>query len=273
MASHRRLNTFIWAICLVLGGTRGARALTQATIAFGSQTFVASAFAARFSIDYLPQGLCASSNGTLITFKLKSGTFGLLNVYRGTKPIYVLPFPYSSSGFTQPPTVSAGGPYNGFINVPISLNGSVSGTDGEPLSYAWSSSPERVSSTQQNPVVTFPSAGTYTLSLSVSEGPIVTYATTTATIVTSTPLVKVIPLTNTGNAPLTIQSMSVSGTYAKDFTLDANTCPDPGSLAIGNSCSIKVTLSYKGLPESANLIIQSNSPASVVTIPLSVASQ
>jgi hypothetical protein len=48
-------------------------------------------------------------------------------------------------------------------------------------------------------------------------------------------------LTNTGNAPLTISSVAVTGANAGDFA-QTNTCPSsPATLAAGASCSIAVT--------------------------------
>ncbi len=51
------------------------------TVAYGPYSTpqsIASAFAAKFSNDYLKSGLCAYASGTTITFKLKGG------ILRGT---------------------------------------------------------------------------------------------------------------------------------------------------------------------------------------------
>lgn len=59
---------------------------------------MASAFAAKFSKNHLSAGLCASAQGSLISFKLKVGTFGL-PVVTGQN----LPFQIVSSGFPSAP--------------------------------------------------------------------------------------------------------------------------------------------------------------------------
>jgi PKD repeat protein len=73
----------------------------------------------------------------------------------------------------SPPTASAGGPYTGDVGVPKGLSGTASDPDSDPLTYSWSvNSPncQFINSDTLNPSITCQLIGTYTLTLTVSDG-------------------------------------------------------------------------------------------------------
>lgn len=76
-----------------------------------------------------------------------------------------------------------------------------------------------------------------------------------------------VTLTNSGTAPLTIDSISIDGSNAADFA-QSNTCS--GSLAPGISCNITVTFTPSTTgSRTASVSIVSNAPGSPTTVPLS----
>ncbi len=76
-------------------------------------------------------------------------------------------------------------------------------------------------------------------------------------------------LTNSGGATLTLGSLSLSGNNATDFKL-GGTCASGGSIAVGGSCTLSVTLAPVLLGnESATLSIASNAPTGTVSVALS----
>ena len=77
-----------------------------------------------------------------------------------------------------------------------------------------------------------------------------------------------VTLTNSGNAALTINGISVTGTNSADFG-QTNTCPTgPSTLAAGSSCSISVTFTPGAAgSRSASLSISDNATGSVRTVP------
>jgi len=79
-----------------------------------------------------------------------------------------------------------------------------------------------------------------------------------------------VTLTNTGNAGLTITSISISGPNMGDFS-QTNNCPTPatGPLAAGGMCTIIVTFTPSAIqPESATLSITDNAANSPQTVAL-----
>ena len=77
-------------------------------------------------------------------------------------------------------------------------------------------------------------------------------------------------LTNTGNAPLTISSMSMTGANPTDFAR-TTTCPlSPSTLAAGASCSISVTFTPSASgTRTASVSITDNAPGSPHQLALS----
>src|SRR5260370_12747132 len=79
-----------------------------------------------------------------------------------------------------------------------------------------------------------------------------------------------VTLTNSGNAPLTITSVTLGGTNPGDFT-PANQCPlSPSTLAAGASCTISATFTPTAAgSRAATLTIADNASGSPHTIALS----
>ncbi len=74
-------------------------------------------------------------------------------------------------------------------------------------------------------------------------------------------------LSNTGNAPLVINSIAVGGADPGDFPITANTCVSP--LAAAANCSITVTFTAKAIgARSASLNIINASPANSIAVPM-----
>jgi hypothetical protein len=78
-----------------------------------------------------------------------------------------------------------------------------------------------------------------------------------------------VTLTNSGNAPLTITSIGLTGTNSGDFA-QTNTCPlSPGTLAAGANCTISVTFTPTATgSRSASLSISDNATGSPHTVSL-----
>jgi hypothetical protein len=82
---------------------------------------------------------------------------------------------------------------------------------------------------------------------------------------TSAPIA--VTLSNTGTAPMTVNSATISGTNATEFA-QTNTCPT--SLAVGASCAINVTFSPGGSGvRTATLSISDSAPSGTQTVALS----
>jgi len=97
---------------------------------------------------------------------------------------------------------------------------------------------------------TAPAAVTSTMSIDFGNQPVGT--TSNAATVT---------LTDSGNAPLTISSVNISGTNSSDFAPTEDTCPiAPGTLAAGSSCVVGVTFSpMANGPRMAQLVFTDDS--------------
>jgi hypothetical protein len=104
----------------------------------------------------------------------------------------------------------------------------------------------------------------------ITPGPAVTLSPTSVNygnqIVGTTSASQTITLTSSGTVPLSISSVTLTGTNAGDFA-QTNNCPTTNTLAVGASCTITVTFTpgANGM-RSANLTITdnaSNSPQSV----------
>ena len=81
------------------------------------------------------------------------------------------------------PLANAGGPYTAFAGVPLILDGRGSADpDGDPLGYAWVFG-DGASGTGAQPAHSYAAIGVYGIGLTVTDGSLVSFATTTANIV------------------------------------------------------------------------------------------
>lgn len=86
----------------------------------------------------------------------------------------------------MPPVADANGPYQGVTHQPISFNGSNSSDlDGQIVSYEWNFGDDNVA-TGAMPLHTYAAAGTYTVTLTVTDNEQLTDTTTTTAVVTDT---------------------------------------------------------------------------------------
>jgi PKD repeat protein len=68
------------------------------------------------------------------------------------------------------PVANPGGPYSGFVGVPVQFNGSGSSDpDGDPLTFSWQFG-DRGTGSRVNPTHIYSNAGTYTVTLRVEDG-------------------------------------------------------------------------------------------------------
>ncbi|HEX5030781.1 MAG TPA: FG-GAP-like repeat-containing protein [Candidatus Eisenbacteria bacterium] len=85
-------------------------------------------------------------------------------------------------GPNGPPTANPGGPYSGTVGVPLSFDGSASSDpEGAPLTYSWDFGDDHQASGAQVEHA-YASLGSYSVTLSVSDGELTVSATTTAAI-------------------------------------------------------------------------------------------
>ena len=83
----------------------------------------------------------------------------------------------------------------------------------------------------------------------------------------TTSAAQAVTLANTGNAPMTVNSVTVSGTNSSDFTA-TNNCPT--SVAANGSCTINVTFSPAGSgTRTATLTISDSAPGGTQAVSLS----
>ena len=120
-------------------------------------------------------------------------------------------------GPNQAPTAVAGGPYSGTVGNVITLNGSGSSDpEGSALSYSWTVSDGRTL-TGATPSISFATAGSYTVSLVVSDG-----------LLNSAPSVANITITAGANqAPTANPGGPYTGTVGNPVTFDGSGSTDP----------------------------------------------
>jgi PKD repeat protein len=94
-----------------------------------------------------------------------------------------------------PPTANAGGPYTGEAGTPVQFTGAADDADSDPLTYAWNFG-DGGSSDVLSPTHNYTSAGSFTVTLTVSDGTDSTQASTTAEI--TTPPTNAAPTANAG---------------------------------------------------------------------------
>jgi len=176
----------------------------------------------------------------------------------------------------SPPTVDANGPYSGTEGSPIALTGAASDPNGDTLIYAWSfqaapgvdagASCTFSSETVASPSVTCTDDGTYTLTLSVSDGKIASPVTDTATLTVSNaaPTVSFTsPATSANEGDTKTYSFTVSDAGTNDtFSVTSGfpNCGTGGSLVPGSVTTTTTGGSFQCLfpdgPASPSVSIQ-----------------
>ena len=179
-----------------------------------------------------------------------------------------------ASGFTVnanllPLVVSAGGPYTGYTGSSVAFNGGGSSDpNGGTLSYAWNFG-DGGTGTGATPSHTFARAGTYTVTLTLSDTNGLTgSATTTATITALSPPVAVPggPYTGTVNQPIVFNGSASSDPNQSTLTY-AWTFGDGGT-ATGATPSHTYTTagSYQATLTVTDALAQSASATATVTV-------
>jgi hypothetical protein len=101
------------------------------------------------------------------------------------------------------PLANAGGPYTSFMGVPLQFDGRGSADpDGDPLGYAWVFG-DGASGTGAQPAHAYAAIGVYGVGLTVTDGSLVSFATTTASVVG---LFQARAFTSTGNRNIRLNS-------------------------------------------------------------------
>ncbi|HEY1909806.1 MAG TPA: choice-of-anchor D domain-containing protein, partial [Vicinamibacterales bacterium] len=90
-----------------------------------------------------------------------------------------------------------------------------------------------------------------------------------ATTVGSTSTNVALTVNSTGTAPLVLNSLTLSGNQASDFTIAGGTCVVPQSIAPGQSCTALITFAPQAACNStASLSVADNAPGSPQTVAL-----
>ena len=135
------------------------------------------------------------------------------------------PIVISAVGTHQPPVVKAGGPYTGTVGTAVVFNGSASTVDtGLVASYSWNFGDNSALATVANPSHTYLTAGTFPVTLKVTDNaaiPLSTTVTTNATISAGTNV-----------APIARITGPTTGTVGAAVSFDGSTSTDAdGSIA------------------------------------------
>ncbi len=123
-----------------------------------------------------------------------------------------------TTGTNQPPVADAGGPYSGTEGQLVQFDGTGSSDpDGDPLSYSWTLSDGRTMTGSQ-PSISFATAGSYTVTLVVSDGQ-----------ASSTPSTASITITagTSNNPPVANPGGPYSGTTGVPVVFDGSASTDP----------------------------------------------
>ncbi|HEV2207408.1 MAG TPA: choice-of-anchor D domain-containing protein [Verrucomicrobiae bacterium] len=214
----------------------GASNMTVYTAASGATVFAAGSIQFGWGLDDYSRMLCCQSSR--VSFAAQQMTRNLLANFIGD----------------QPPVANPGGPYTGTALQSIQFSGTGSSDpDGTIATYQWDFG-DGTTGTGSNPTHTYAVAGTYTVTLIVTDSQGSRNAATTTAAISGQPVAalssltlsfgnqlvgttsaaKGVRLSNTGTAPLTIASMVATGDFAQ-----TNNCA--GSVAAGASCTITVT--------------------------------
>jgi len=134
--------------------------------------------------------------------------------------------PTTINAANQPPVANANGPYTGDEGSPVSFSSAgTSDPNGDVLTYLWEFG-DGNTSTDANPTHAYADNGTFTVKLTVSDGPHATPATTSATIANVAP-------TATFNAPV---SVNEGDAIALSLTAPVDVAADLPSLEYAFDC-------------------------------------
>ena len=161
---------------------------------------------------------CTASNGASESIDLtilNKGFYSIVIVNNGGRQSdYNLKVIYTPAPNNLPECSITASPNSGIAPLTVTFNGSAYDCDGTIVSYHWDFG-DNSTSTDKDPTHTFENAGTYSITLTVSDNDNAT-GTDTVTIIVNEPTNKpptasIIPDKNTGTAPLTV-SFTGSGT-------------------------------------------------------------
>ena len=248
--------------------TPGTSNMTVYTAASGATVFAAGSIQFGWGLDDFSLVL-GGENGR-VSFAAQQMTRNLLANFIGD----------------QPPVANPGGPYTGATLQSIQFDATGSSAPaGTIVTYQWDFG-DGTTGTGSSPTHDYAVAGTYNITLIVTDSQgSRNAATTTATIsgtgaaptasvapvslsfgdqlVGTTSAAQPMTLRNTGTAPLTIASLVVTGDFA-----ETNNCA--GSVAAGGSCTITVTFTPMAAgPRKSSIVIAENavgSPDTIITI-------
>ena len=120
-----------------------------------------------------------SSAGTYTTWGRVHDKDGGQSSYNGTVTVV--------AAVNLPPTVSIGGPYTGAEGAVVALGATANDPEGQPITYAWNFGDGSPAGSGATPTHAFPDNGSYTVSVTVSDGVNSATATTTASITNVAP--------------------------------------------------------------------------------------
>ncbi len=165
----------------------------------------------------------------------------------------------SAVGTHQPPVAKAGGPYTGTVGTAVVFSGSTSTVDtGLVASYSWNFGDNSALATVANPSHTYSTAGTFTVTLKVTDNaaiPLSTTITTNATISAVTPPTP--PPASTGQALYVANCESCHGPKAGPA--------GPAKSVVGESAS-DIHEAIQEVPTMQSLSTLSNAEVTAIAI-------
>ncbi len=154
----------------------------------------------------------ATAGSYTVTLVVSDGKSSSTNSTGSTANITISPAPVNN-----PPVANAGGPYSGLTGGLIQFDGTGSSDpDGDALTYSWTLSDGRTMTGAQ-PSITFSTAGTYTVTLVVSDGQLSSTGATATITITGT----------INNAPVANPGGPYTGSTGVPIVFDGSASSDP----------------------------------------------